>query len=280
MTAAPRSGPIEQLLHATVRLETTDSQGQRGAGTAFYFRFPDPSRPSEQMVPVLVTNRHVVAGVTSASFNVSTQADDGGPALGKHVTVELADFEAAWHPHPTLDLCIMPIGPLMEALKAKGHRPYYVMIDVTLLAAPEVMADLLPLDEVVFVGYPTGLSDVTNNLPIMRRGVAASSPSVDFNGKPEFLIDAACLPGSSGSPVLLWNNGSWVDRQGNTILGSRVAMLGVLSSGPPLNLAVQGLADGVSAVTVAPANLGYVIKADRLRDFEPIIARLVGAPPV
>jgi hypothetical protein len=33
------------------------------------------------------------------------------------------------------------------------------------------------------------------------------SPALDDEGKPEFVIDAACFPGSSGSPIMVANGG-------------------------------------------------------------------------
>lgn len=51
------------------------------------------------------------------------------------------------------------------------------------------------------VSYPIGLIDNINNFPIFRRGITASHPGLSFKVKPEFLIDASCWPGSSGSSV-------------------------------------------------------------------------------
>lgn len=59
------------------------------------------------------------------------------------------------------------------------------------------------------IGYPNGLWDSQNNLPIIRRGITATSVKKDYNGKKEFLIDAAVFPGSSGSPVFIFNEGSY-----------------------------------------------------------------------
>jgi len=47
------------------------------------------------------------------------------------------------------------------------------------------------------------LWDAEHNQPVFRSGVLASHYKFDWNGRPEFVIDAACVPGSSGSPVLL-----------------------------------------------------------------------------
>ena len=53
---------------------------------------------------------------------------------------------------------------------------------------------MVGLEAIVMVGYPNGLWDKTNNLPIFRKGVLASDYKYDWNGKKEFLIDALCFP--------------------------------------------------------------------------------------
>ena len=94
---------------------------------------------------------------------------------------------------------------------------------------------------------------------------------MDFNGKAIFLIDAACFPGSSGSPVLLLNYGSFVDKKGDLMLGNRVYLLGVLYAGP------QHAAKGdisfsyPNIYTRIPNNLGVVIKSSKLLDFRSVL---------
>ena len=41
-------------------------------------------------------------------------------------------------------------------------------------------------------------------MPILRRGTTATPIALNFEGRPEFLIDAAVYPGSSGSPVFVY----------------------------------------------------------------------------
>ena len=47
------------------------------------------------------------------------------------------------------------------------------------------------------------IRDRVNALPILRRGSTATALALDFEGRAEFLIDAAVYPGSSGSPVFV-----------------------------------------------------------------------------
>lgn len=78
-------------------------------------------------------------------------------------------------------------------------------------------------------GYPSGIYDRQNLIPIIRRGTTATPAYLDYNGTPTFLIDASVFPGSSGSPVLIVNEGSY--RRGNElVIGSRTLFLGVVSS--------------------------------------------------
>ena len=68
---------------------------------------------------------------------------------------------------------------------------------------PKESEDFDAIEDVLFVGYPNGIFDQKNHLPIMRRGITASPYNVDFNGSKKFLIDAQVFPGSSGSPVFI-----------------------------------------------------------------------------
>ena len=134
--------------------------------------------------------------------------------------------------------------------------------------------DMVGLENITMVGYPNGLWDRTNNLPIFRKGVLATDYKHDWNGKKEFLIDAACFPGSSGSPVMLFDVGSYQTRKGNFMGSSRIKLLGVLYAGPQHT--VEGEVKVVlvptrqKAVLVAgiPNNLGIIIKAEQLHAFE------------
>lgn len=98
-------------------------------------------------------------------------------------------------------------------------------------------------------------------------------------GKKEFLIDAACFPGSSGSPVLICDVGGYRDKQGNLNLGSsRELLLRILYAGPQLTVTgdikvvtIPNMQQKVLAVSHIPNNLGYIIKSERIMDFLPII---------
>ena len=129
------------------------------------------------------------------------------------------------------------------------------------------------------VGYPIGLSDEVNCFPIFRKGYTASHPALDFNEKGIALADIACFPGSSGSPILILNEGGYTDNRGNINIGqSRVLLLGILFAGPVFNatgeliVAPTPTSQALMAVTPVMTNLAYYVKASELHYFQDFIA--------
>lgn len=276
--------PSEQLAHSTVRISCTTPDGV-GTGTGFFFRCVEDEKSH---VPVIVTNKHVVAGATVGRFNL-TLRDGDGPVVGKHFIIEIESFEKQWlpHPDPTVDLCAMPVAQILNQASAAGHNFFYVSLDANLIPSREELEDLGALEDIVMVGYPNGIWDATNNMPIVRRGVTATHPNIDYEGRSEFMIDAACFPGSSGSPVFLYNNGSWTKRGGGMVVGGfRVKLLGVLYAGPQhtatgevriVNVPTQQRAVAISTI---PNNLGLVVKSNRLKEFDDVIRPFLKARAV
>lgn len=269
--------PAEQLAHSTVRIACRSVDGSVSTGSGFFFAF---AKEQSRNVPAIVTNKHVVSGAVSGTFSLTLRGLDGGPLTGQHITIELDKFEQRWIPHPDaeVDLCVMPIAALLHEADAAGKRFFFVSLEDSLLPSPADLAELSVLEEVLMIGYPNGIWDAANNMPILRRGITATHPNLDYEGRKEFLIDAACFPGSSGSPVFLFNTGGWMDRKGNTMMGGvRVKLLGLLYAGPQhtatgevriVNVPTQQKAVAFSTI---PNNLGLVIKAVRLREMDALI---------
>lgn len=262
----------EKLIRTTVRIEC-EGPGWRGTGTGFFFNF---CKRGDVSIPAIVMNRHVVRDATSMAFLVNVS---NGPGAGptRRMTVRMGDAEHRWipHPDPDVDLCVLPIAPLQQACPP-GYQLSLQAFETSNIPSQAEVDKLSYIDEVTMIGYPNGLWDEINNLPIVRRGITATPYRFDYQGRSEFVIDSACYPGSSGSPVMIYNEGAFASASGITF-GSRLYLLGVLYSGPVRN--VEGrivMSSEPKVLSKDMLNLGYVIKASRLLEFEPVLLALEG----
>ena len=262
-------GIAEKILHLTVRIETRRLDGVVSTGTGFYFNF---CMRDNMFVPSIVTNKHVVESADSMTVHFSVFNEDGTIAERKE-RLEVNGMLGPWimHPEPDVDLCVLPIAQVLNGFAEAGKRLAITPLDVSFVAGEEKMKLLSAIEDITMIGYPNGLWDDVNNLPIVRKGITATPVSADYQGKKEFLIDSACYPGSSGSPVLLFNEGSY--KEGDEIvLGSRLLLLGVLYAVPVRDVEGAIVVGNVPRVySQGMLNLGYVIKAEKLLDFESIL---------
>jgi hypothetical protein len=267
-----------KLQFCTIRIETIKS-GVTNTGTGFFFAFDASSKTSS--VPTIVTCKHLVEGANTARFFFSTVESNSVASVGKLTPVQMENFERQWIPHPDsgIDVCAIPIAPLLREAQEKAWILRYAPLDKGLLSEMENDPDLDVLQQIILVGYPIGIWDAVNNMPVSRQGITATDPNLNYNGKSEFLIDAACFPGSSGSPVFLYNEGAYTSRRGLT-MGRRLKLLGILYAGPQYTaegkLVVRDIPTALEprAVTAIPSNLGIVIKAKTLLAFEEIFEKL------
>lgn len=249
--------PAKRLLFNTIRVDTILDDGSSGTGTAFIVSHTHARGTSA----FVVTNRHIVDGVRSGSL-VFTLAREGQPVLGSRFELHIDDFPQAWHlhPDPSVDLAIVPFAPLVEAAQQQGVQLYWQAIDTRTVPTDEQQWAMDALEEVLFVGYPSGVWDQVNGMPILRRGTTATPPALDFEGRREFLIDAAVYPGSSGSPVFVRADG------GGAISPEKLRFAGVVAAvffREEANRLVSAPVPASTATTMGSEmiDLGLVIKS-------------------
>jgi len=68
-----------------------------------------------------------------------------------------------------------------------GKTFFYKSIDNSLIPSLELIETLDAVQEVYMIGYPNGLWDAANNMPIVRRGTTATDLKFDYNEKKNFL---------------------------------------------------------------------------------------------
>lgn len=263
----------DQLRYMTVRILTSNDETTNwtGAGTGFlYYFFKD-----DVAVPLLVTNKHVVDGAVVIGLNFHVTADNNEtplPGSGRLISFPTNQVPIIRHPDPDVDLAAIAIAPIHEhAINNEGWRPFIKCLDKTHLPSAEMIGDFSALEEVVMVGYPTGIVDAVNNFPIIRRGITSTPYTANYQGKREFLADIPVYGGSSGSPIFVMNEGSWSTPNG-VVMGTRFALIGVLYAGHTETMNGQIVAEPVPT-NLAPVakvthiiNLGLCIKSALIED--------------
>lgn len=274
-----------QLLFTTTRILTEQNDGTQSSGTAFFVDF----KVSETIkLPVLITNKHVVENSWLGAFYVHLGVkDENGQLVPKFASqpITLSNFQNRWihHPDCNVDLCAMPFEPLRQEALAQEQEIFYIPITEDFFPTTEILSNLSALEDILMVGYPIGLWDDVNNFPVLRRGITASHPSVDFQGKSIGLADIASFPGSSGSPILVVNEGSFTSPSGICI-GSRLIFLGVLYAGPQftangdIKIVEIPTAQTPISRTNIPTHLGYYVKAKELITLKEHILSMLPAP--
>lgn len=177
-------------------------------GTGFYVALVT----QDGIALFLVSNKHVLENTVDVEYSVSLHkktSKNNGMLLraGKNeIYVDLLnsekiklDWHSAYFQHPDgdVDLACICCSELLE-------REDLVLVPFSQEKILNWDASFLhPGQQAYFIGYPDGVSDSKHNLPIMRGGILSSLPYLNFDGQPDFLLDAQVWPGSSGSPVFV-----------------------------------------------------------------------------
>ena len=212
-----------QLMYITAPIYAIMSDGRISSGTSFFFSI---NVTEDTAIPLLITNYHVIENAQQGYVEMHV-AENGEPSK----TVARVQFDSSViQPNKlgNLDLVALPLAGALNDLQNKRINLFYKSIDVSLIPKRNVIDDLSAIEDITFIGYPNSIYDTTNKIPVIRQGITATPIWNNFKGQKAFLIDAGVFPGSSGSPVFIYNRGSYPTSDGIAI-GSRVLFVGILT---------------------------------------------------
>jgi len=269
----------EQLINTTIEIVGVKDSIVKGktftyysTGTGFYFNFCK----NGDTIPVIVTNHHVIKNCHSGYLRFKSYSN-GKINYGDLMKIKVEKFESRWIKHPNEDLAIMPLIPLKnEVYNIFKKIPYSISFSETDIPSDSAANELLAIENIFMIGYPKGLSDDINDLPIVRKGITATPVFKDFKGDKRFLLDIAIYPGSSGSPICILNiGGGYADKRGNTIMGNRFYLLGIaVESNNYIAKGATTANDSIPSLEVKtelPYGVAIAIKSNRLFDFKKIL---------
>lgn len=265
----------DQLLYNTVRICGFKDNGQTSTGTGFFFGI---TLDDKREVLLVLTNKHVIDECTKLKFrlheakNISSKSQPSG----EFINVELENIKQFWIPHPKdeVDLGAITFGPKILDIKNRLNKNIYcITFNKNLIKKDKELIETTSIaEEVLMAGYPIGLWDEYNNYPIIRKGIAASHPASNFNNKNEGVVDIACFPGSSGSPIVTYNK-TPIKRSEHSIFIDteiRIMLLGLLYGGPTYTnegeIKVKKIPtyQNIISINKQMMHLGYYIKAKEI----------------
>lgn len=263
----------DHLRYMTVRILTSKHEDTNwsGAGTGFLYSL---SKGDKQM-PLIVTNKHVIDGavVVGLTFHVTNDNNESpAPGAGHLISIRASELPIIRHPSPDVDLAAIGLAPIIQhAINHEGWQPFIKCLGKPNLPTAQMINDFGALEEVVMVGYPTGLVDAANNFPVVRRGITSTPYSVNYQGKRQFLADIPVYGGSSGSPIFIVNEGGY-STPTSFVMGNRFALIGVLYAGHTETVNGHIVAEPVPTNLTPVAkvkqmiNLGLCIKSELIED--------------
>lgn len=217
----------------------------------------------------LVTNRHVADGCISPSITIHENRIDRFH-LGNKIQINLDDYKIGWffHKNINVDIAFIPIDNILNNLHKNGVDFYFKSISSKIIPNFEDEERRIDsIEDIIFIGYPRGLHDNKNLLPIVRKGITATSISINYEGIPCFLIDASMIQGSSGSPVFLIKR---YGRDGKILKKTQLFFLGLISdmiTFNTFNKLVEKDIDSQQGIEITNVmNLGKVFKSQELED--------------
>jgi Trypsin-like peptidase domain len=283
--AASKMSNQELLINSTIRLycehSYTDSTGKKkvktSTGTGFFFNFKIDSL----YFVFIVTNKHVVSGYERVSLEFKKASSSGKPEYGQNENVTLLNLqERTIYPADSLtDLAVFLIGDVINQYKNVNRPLMVVPFEESLIPSDSVFSTIGSLEDVFMIGYPHGLLDPYNNLPIARKGITSTPLYLKYDNKDEFLVDIANFNGSSGSPIVLYNP---ITLNNNGIfLGARLLLVGINHEAFFYNYIGQVVKEdpasysGDRIKTLFPINIAIAIRSDKILEFKELIKQRI-----
>jgi S1-C subfamily serine protease len=271
------------LVRSTVRVMAgKDGQEPFSVGTGFYYKV---QHPDTNMAKILIlTNKHVVKGADYIRF-VHSYADSLEDLDEHHQPVGRVDKTEQLpiapfvfnHPNPDIDLCAIDITLIVAPLLNSGKKLRTMILDSSWMVEDGDKNNVRDIEQVLVVGYPRGIWDQHNNMPISRVGNTATHPFAKYQNKQDFLIDVAAFQGSSGSPVFSYEAPMFRQASGAYTPGTKVNLIGVvwgvIESSVEGDLKVVEIPSAMKHVPImnASLNLALALHAEVIKDLDTLI---------
>lgn len=261
----------ETIMFSILQIQAFDEGSNHAElGTGFLVAFcPN----GNSFAPALVTNRHILKDYGYVEIPFTLRKTDGSPDIGNIKKITISTSSQIRHPNDDIDLAILPLQPAFESLRSQKLFPFCSFLNIGWVPTEEEWESFDAIEQIITVGFPKGLRDTVNNLPIFRSGITATPLKYDFNGKPDFLVDVSSFKGCSGSPIF------FVEYEKPKVV-SKIYLLGIHHAG--VNSTFDGQLKNMppefprAVPTIdLPIGLGVAVKSRELLVFEKILKEII-----
>lgn len=149
---------------------------------------------------ILVTNKHVFNQCKVANLFVTVLNNNYG--IIENATIQLNLGNDVLY-HTFYDICTLDITNIYNDLINHNLIP-----QLTFIRENGILTDysgLRILQDIIMLGYPSGIINIGTNHPIVRTGTTATCIKEKYNNHEIFLTDIPTFGGSSGSPIFVAN---------------------------------------------------------------------------
>ena len=205
---------------------------------------------------------------------------DGRCRFGDTVKVKFESKDWIHHPDRNIDLSVLPLLPRFGDLNIDMQKEMFLKFFNRSIPDQDTWEMFSPMEDIVMIDFPNGFYDERNNAPVVRKGVTATHPKLNYKDNEAFWIDVTIYPGMSGSPVFVAVYGLKFYKTGGQSHGAKTYFLGVLSAMARYSKYKPGIEVGFIPssedspgrdILIVISSLGYVIKATRLKDFDRLL---------
>lgn len=213
-----------QLLYTTVPILSKKKDNSLSSGTGFIFSIQETEKTT---IPLLVTNYHVLESSIAGFFEL--HIGNNGSPTDKTIRIQFDNSIINSNKLNNLDLIAIPLAPTLNNLQRNQIEVFFRSVDPNMIPSDEQIDNFSAMESITFIGYPSALYDSVNKIPIIRQGITATPIWNNYAGNESFLIDAGVFPGSSGSPVFVYNQGAYPTKNA-LVVGNRLFFVGVIKS--------------------------------------------------
>ena len=155
----------DQLIYSTVRI-TCRNASSISYGSGFFMQ---QNLSDGNIIQAIVTNKHVLRGYDYAEITLAGIHSDGTPDDLNHVTISISDLQRKIRSHPdeNIDISLLFVNDEIKKSSVLGKPVYYCSVGTDMILPPQSLGPLTSIEDVIMIGYPSGMIDTYNNKPVV-----------------------------------------------------------------------------------------------------------------